>query len=79
MLTQRWIVNAEAEALVYGESDAELGRDSGLSEFDVGLRLRYEMRREFAPYIGVQWQRHEEAPGLIRREWIAVSGLRVWF
>ena len=32
-----------------------MGIGSGLSDMELGLRLRYEIRREFAPYIGVNW------------------------
>jgi copper resistance protein B len=35
----------------------ELGIGSGLSSIKAGLRLRYEFAREFAPYIGVNWER----------------------
>lgn len=55
LFTQRLILTPEVEVNVYGQNDAELGIGSGLSDIEVGLRLRYEIRREFAPYIGVSW------------------------
>lgn len=58
-LTQRLIVQSRLEANAYGKSDPELERDSGLSEFAAGLRLRYEIRREIAPYLGLQWSTHQ--------------------
>jgi len=55
LLTQRLILTPEFEFNLYGQNDRELGTGSGLSDFEAGLRLRYEVRREFAPYIGVNW------------------------
>ena len=37
------------------KSDPEHALGSGLSEASLGLRLRYEFRREFAPYVGIEW------------------------
>jgi copper resistance protein B len=42
------------EANFHGRSDAARALGSGLSDLAVGVRLRYEIRREFAPYIGVE-------------------------
>jgi len=64
----------------------ELGVGSGLSSLEAGLRLRYEIRREFAPYIGVEWETaigsardfaraQGEDPDATR----LVIGLRTWF
>jgi copper resistance protein B len=55
LFTQRLILSPEIELDAYGEDDPELGLGSGLSNLEFGLRLRYEIRREFAPYIGVVW------------------------
>lgn len=57
LLTQRLILMPELEFNLYGKSDPERGLGSGLSNLDLGLRLRYEIRREFAPYVGVAWTR----------------------
>jgi copper resistance protein B len=57
LFTQRLILQPEAEANLYGKSDPARQQGSGLSDLEVGLRLRYEVRREFAPYIGVVWAR----------------------
>jgi copper resistance protein B len=57
LFTQRLILQPEAEANLYGKSDPARQLGSGLSDLEVGLRLRYEVRREFAPYIGVVWAR----------------------
>ena len=55
MLTQKLILTPEIEVNFYGKDDREVGIGSGLSEVVARLRLRYEFRREFAPYIGVTY------------------------
>lgn len=85
-LTQRLILQPRAEAEFSAQDIPELGIGSGLSSLEAGLRLRYEIRREFAPYIGVEW---ETAVGSARDFARArgedpdasrlVIGLRTWF
>lgn len=55
LMTQRLILEPKFEANFYGQDDAETGHGSGLSDATLALRLRYEIRREFAPYIGLEW------------------------
>lgn len=57
MLTQRLILAPEIELNLHGQDDAETGLGSGLTDIEAGLRLRYEIRRQFAPYIGLNWTR----------------------
>lgn len=57
LLTNRLILQPLAEIEVYGKSDPERGIGAGLSTIETGLRLRYEFRREFAPYVGLTWER----------------------
>ena len=57
LLTQRWVLQPRFELNAYGKDDPALHIGSGLSDAALGLRLRYEIRREFAPYIGVEWSR----------------------
>lgn len=57
MLTQKLILIPEIELNVHGKNDPDTGTGSGFSDIEAGLRLRYEMRREFAPYVGVNWTR----------------------
>ena len=45
------------EVEIYGRADPERRIDVGLSTGELGLRLRYEFRRELAPYVGVVWTR----------------------
>lgn len=57
LLTNRLVLQPLMELEVYGKADPERGIGAGISTADAGLRLRYEFRREFAPYLGVTWQR----------------------
>lgn len=57
LLTNRLILQPLVEAEFYGKADVARRRGAGLSNADAGLRLRYEFRREFAPYVGVVWNR----------------------
>jgi copper resistance protein B len=54
LLTQKLVLQPRMEANFHGRSDAARALGSGLSDLAVGVRLRYEIRREFAPYIGVE-------------------------
>lgn len=85
LLTQRVVVQPFAEANLYGRSDQERGVGSGLSDLELSLRLRYEIRREFAPYLGVVWLRRfggtarlAEAAGGTRSDLEITFGLRIW-
>jgi copper resistance protein B len=82
LLTQRLVLQPQIEADVYGKDDRERHIGSGLSDIEVGLRLRYEVRREFAPYIGVHWvNRFGETADLAGddSDMRFVAGVRVWF
>ena len=54
LLTQKLILQPRAELNLYGKDDLDNGLGSGLSDLALGLRLRYEFNRQFAPYIGVE-------------------------
>lgn len=86
LITQRLILQPEIEFQLYGKDDPENGIGSGLSDVEAGLRLRYEIRREFAPYIGVHWERKfgqtadlARAQGEDESDFLFVAGLRAWF
>ena len=57
LITQRWILQPQLELNWYGRSDPERGVGPGLSTGEVALRLRYELRREVAPYVGLVLER----------------------
>lgn len=86
LLTQRLILQPEGEANLYGKADPARQLGSGLSDLEIGLRLRYEVRREIAPYIGVVWSRSFGRTADLVRESGGdasdvqfVAGLRAWF
>lgn len=55
LLTNRLILQPQAELNFYTKSDAARQVGSGLSDIDAGLRLRYEIWRKFAPYVAVTY------------------------
>lgn len=55
-LSQRLILQPRIDIAAYGDDDPELARGSGLSSSSIGARLRYELRRQFAPYLGVEYK-----------------------
>jgi copper resistance protein B len=85
-ITQRLILQPRAELNFAAQNSRDIGVGSGLSDAEAGLRLRYDIRREFAPYVGVQYQR---AFGATRRYlrmggknaggWELVAGVRTSF
>lgn len=86
LLTQRLVLTPEIEVNVYGKDDPAIGVGSGLSDVEAGLRLRYEIRREFAPYIGVNWSRlygdtadFAGATGRHSSDTEFLIGIRVWY
>ncbi|WP_247419813.1 copper resistance protein B [Ralstonia pseudosolanacearum] len=86
LLTQRLILQPRLEASFYGKRDPALDIGSGLSSGTLGLRLRYEFSRQFAPYVGVERSQAFggtanliEAAGGRRGETRVVAGVRFWF
>jgi len=55
-LTQRLVLQPQAEINVAANSDPQARLASGFTRLETGLRLRYEITREFAPYIGVSYE-----------------------
>lgn len=86
LLTQKLILQPRAELSLYGKDDPDNGLGKGLSDLSLGLRLRYEFTRQFAPYIGVEWSdAYGDTADSIRAAGEEVSdtrfvaGLRFWF
>jgi len=86
LFTQRLILQPELELNLYGKNDPTRRIGSGLSDMQFGLRLRYEIRREFAPYVGIHWVRrvgttadYARADGQPAFDQQFVAGFRVWF
>ena len=85
LITNRLVLQPLIETDLFGKDDPARGIGAGLSAIDAGLRLRYEIRRELAPYVGVTWHRtffgtadHAEASGKPPGGARAVIGLRCW-
>ncbi|MCX7512196.1 copper resistance protein B [Frateuria sp. STR12] len=85
LFTQRLVLQPELEVNAYGKADPARGLGSGVSDATLGLRLRYEIGRQFAPFLGVEWTRRfagtaesarsrGESPS--ERRWVA--GVRLW-
>jgi copper resistance protein B len=86
LLTQRLILQPDAKVVINSRDNIPLGIGSGVSEMAVSLRLRYEFRREFAPYIGVRWARSFGTTANLARsagddanDLQVLGGLRFWF
>lgn len=86
LITQRLILQPRMEANLYGKNDREIGIGSGLSSGAVGVRLRYEISRQFAPYIGIErYQTFGNTADMVRTsggrsgETRFVAGVRMWF
>lgn len=86
MLSQRTILQGRFET-AYSVADVpEFGIGKGFSNAKFGLRLRYEFKREFAPYVGVTWNKFlgdtadlRKAEGEDTESTAIVAGVRMWF
>lgn len=85
-ITQKLVLQPMAELNLSAQDVHERGIGSGLADMEVGLRLRYEIVKEFAPYVGVEWARKfgdtarfARAAGEDRSSVSFVMGVRAWF
>lgn len=85
-ITQDFVLQPRLEANFSAQDVPENGVGSGLTDLEVGLRLRYESKREFAPYIGVSWERQFGDTARFSRArsdgtggFSFVAGVRTWF
>lgn len=86
LLTNRLILTPQLEANVYGTRDRARGLGSGLSSAEFGLRVRYEVTRKVAPYIGYVRERSFGDTADMKRARLEpvgedrfVAGLRLWW
>ena len=86
LFTNRLIMQWRAEAALHGKDDARLGIGAGLSTMEAGARLRYEVSRQFAPYVGIEHERafgntadFRRAAGADVSDTRIVAGVRIWF
>lgn len=78
LLTQRLILQPRIEVNVAASDIGNRGVKAGITEFETGVRLRYEIEREFAPYLGFDYVEEEsllEHHHSVR----LVVGMRVWY
>jgi copper resistance protein B len=85
-VNQRLLLQPRVELNVAAQEIPELRIGSGLGSVETGIRLRYEIRREFAPYVGIGWERKlggtgdfARAAGEDRDNWEVLVGVRSWF
>lgn len=86
LITQRLVLQPKLELnAAFNEAKAS-GIESGVNNTELGLRLRYEIRREFGPYIGVEWSQgygntaaRMRAAAADTSRTLIVAGLRSWF
>jgi len=81
LLTQKLILSPSLSTNIYTKDTPNMEIGKGLSNITAGLRLRYEIKREFAPYIGLEWSKNfgntnDFSP---LDETYVLAGFRVWF
>jgi len=85
-LTQKWVLQARAETSYAFNEAEEFEQGQGFYGLTAGLRLRYHVSREFAPYIGISTTQYSgdtadlrEAEGADDSTTSLVAGFRFWF
>lgn len=85
-ITNRLILQPLVEVDLAARDDIEYGIASGFTSIETGLRLRYEVTRRFAPYVGVVHERAlgdtadlKRSAGESTRDTRVVAGIRIWF
>lgn len=86
LLTQRLILQPRLDLNAAFSNAPEFGVGSGFNDVEIGFRLRYEIRREIAPYLGMTWKRQlgktadlARAAGGREEDVRFVLGIRVWW
>jgi copper resistance protein B len=85
-ITNRLFLQPRVEFDLAAQDVPEVGIGSGLSSAELGLRLRYQFVPEFAPYVGVGYERSfgdtarfARTAGEDAGSWSFLVGLRAWF
>ncbi|MBK8908492.1 MAG: copper resistance protein B [Rhodospirillales bacterium] len=78
LVTQRLIAEPRVEVNLSTHDIERRDVVSGFSELEAGVRLRYEIIREVAPYVGFEYVRDEAAED-DKDSLRFVTGLRLWF
>lgn len=82
LISQRLILVPEIEAEAFSDDIPEMKHGSGLSSLALSLRLKYEIKREFAPYIGIEWHKKYGTTADYsneEQETSLVVGVSLWF
>lgn len=86
LLSQRLVLQPRLETNVAVQRDEEIGIGAGWNDAELGVRLRYEVRRELAPYVGITWKESFGATHRLTTQGggdpshlVVVAGLRAWF
>lgn len=86
LITQRLVAQPYLDLELFAQDVPELGKGAGLSELSAGLRMRYEIKREFAPYVDIGYTRlpgetgrRARAAGGDAEELAVRAGLRLWY
>lgn len=85
-ITQKLILQPRAELNFAAQESEDIGVGAGLIDGEIGVRLRYDIAREFAPYLGIQYERaFGKTRDFLRDEgestggWSFLAGIRAWF
>ncbi len=86
LITQRWVIQPRIDLNAAFQDDTKRDVAAGFNDVEFGVRLRYDIRRRFSPYVGVTWRRVlGKTADLARRGGDDISttavvfGLRTWF
>jgi copper resistance protein B len=78
LITNRLIFQPRIDVKLQAQRVDELSLGAGITDFELGARLRYEILRNFAPYVGVAWDRKVgETASIAEREQTAISKVYV--
>lgn len=85
-ITQSLILQPSAEINIALQDVPELGIGGGIERLELGARLRYQVSRKLAPYVGVNWERklagtadHARANGEKVSAVSVLFGIHTWF
>ena len=86
LLTQHLVLQPRFEVDVAFQDVPELALGDGVTSTDLEVRLRYEIRREIAPYLGISWHKSYggtadflENAGQDDYSFSVLAGIRLWF
>lgn len=86
LLTQRLILQPRFETAIAVQEVERYNVGQGINDITLGLRIRYEILRRFAPYVGISWSKKlgetkdlAEASGQDKETTSYVAGIRFWF